>query len=66
MVLKEKLKSIKMTKSESVTANLTRITSVADELASIGESIAPTELAKTTLQGLPKNWEVFVEGIITR
>ena len=41
MVLKGKLKSIKMSKSESVVAYLTRITSIRDELVAISESIAP-------------------------
>lgn len=66
MMLKEKLKSIKMTKFESVIAYLTRITSVRDELVAIGEMIVPTELVRTALQGLPKHWKVFVEGIIAR
>ena len=44
MVLKEKLKSIKMKKSESVATYLTRITSVRDELVVIRETVARTEL----------------------
>lgn len=35
-----------------------------DELAAIGETVANTELVRTALQGFPKSWEVFVEGII--
>eukprot|EP00253_Pinus_taeda_P024576 PITA_24576 len=44
MVLKEKLKAIKMAKADSATTYVTRITSVRDELAAVGEIIAPTEL----------------------
>jgi len=39
MVLREKLKSIKMTKSETMTCYLSRITQVRDELVAIGEVI---------------------------
>jgi hypothetical protein len=61
-----KLKATKMTKSETIASYLTRITQVRDELAAIGEEVEKTELVRLTLQGLPKNWEVFVEGIIAK
>ena len=54
MVLKEKLKSIKMAKIDSATVYLTKITSVRDELETIGEIIAPIELVRIALNGLPK------------
>jgi hypothetical protein len=66
MVLGEKLKSIKMTKSESVTGYLSRITQVRDELGAVGEVISSTELVRTALNGVAKPWAVFVEGIVAR
>jgi transposase InsO family protein len=66
MVLREKLKSIKMTKSESVTGYLSRITQVRDELGAVGEVISSTELVRTALNGVAKPWAVFVEGIVAR
>jgi hypothetical protein len=66
MVLREKLKSIKMTKSESVTCYLSRITQVRDELGAVGEVIPSTELVRTALNGVAKPWVVFVEGIVAR
>ena len=64
MVLKEKLKAIKMAKTDNTTTYLTKITSVRDELAAVGEIIAPTELVRIALDGLPKTWENFVDGIV--
>ena len=64
MVLKKKLKAIKMAKTDNATAYLTKITSVRDELAVVGEIIAPTELVRIALNGLPKTWENFVDGIV--
>ena len=66
MALTDKLKTIRMKGSESVVAYLSRFTDVRDELAAIGDAVADTELVRTTLQGFPKSWEVFVEGIVAR
>ena len=35
-------------------------------MAPVGETIAPTALVRTALHGLPKTWEIFVDGIVTR
>jgi hypothetical protein len=66
MVLREKLKSIKMTKAENVVTYLTRLTKVRDELGVVGEAIVDSELVRTTLNGVSKQWVVFVEGIVVR
>ena len=66
MVLREKLKSIKMTKVENVTTYLTRITQVRDELGAIREVVADNELVRTSLSGVTKQWDVFVEGVVAR
>jgi hypothetical protein len=66
MVLREKLKGIKMTKDENVTTYLTKITQVRDELGAVGEVVANNELVKTALNGVTKQWTVFVEGIVAR
>ena len=66
MALRDKMKTIRMKGSESVVAYLSRFTDVRDELAAIGDAVADTALVHTTLQGFPKSWEVFVEGIVAR
>jgi hypothetical protein len=66
MVLREKLKSIKMTKAKNAVTYLTRLTQVRDELGAMGESIADSELVRTALNGVSKQWVVFVEGIVAR
>jgi hypothetical protein len=66
MVLREKLKGIKMTKTENVATYLTKITQVRDELGVVGEVIADNELVRTALNGVTKQWVVFVEGIVAR
>ena len=55
-----------MAKTNSSTAYLTKITSVIDELAAVRKTIPPTKLVWITLNGLPKTWESFVDGIVAR
>jgi hypothetical protein len=66
MVLREKLKSTKLTKAENVVTYLTRLTQVRDELGAMGEAIANSDIVRTTLNGVSKQWVVFVEGIVAR
>ena len=55
MVLREKLKAIKMAKTDSATAYLTKITNVRDKLTAIREVIPPTELVWIAVNGLPSS-----------
>jgi hypothetical protein len=54
MVLQEKLRSIQMLKSESVTSNLGRFTQAQDELAAVWEIVNPDFLVRTTLNDFSK------------
>ena len=49
------MKFIRMKWSKSVVAYLSRFTDVRDELATIGDAVADTELVCTTLHGFPKS-----------
>ena len=60
MVLIEKLRKIKMQKGESVTAYLTKIQEVRDELAIVREQPMDTELVCVALNGFTKDWHTFV------
>jgi hypothetical protein len=64
MVLREKLKSIKMTKAENVVTYLTRLTQVRDELGAVGEAIADSDLVRTTLNGVSKQWVVLWRALL--
>eukprot|EP00253_Pinus_taeda_P012026 PITA_12026 len=65
MVLKEKLKNIKMG-NDSVAGYLTKITNVRDELTAIGKAIPPTELVWIVVNGLPRSWMNFADGVCVR
>jgi hypothetical protein len=66
MMLQEKLRGTKMTKTHSVTSFLTRFSQIHDELAAMGEMVDPSELVRTTLNDFSKPWESFVRGIVAR
>jgi hypothetical protein len=66
MVLHEKLRSIKMLKSELVTSYVGRFSQTCDELATVGEIVDPVVLVRTTSNGFSKPWETFVRGIMAR
>jgi hypothetical protein len=66
MVLQEKLRSIQMLNSESVTSYLGRFTQIRDELAVVREIVDPDFLVRTTLNNFSKPWGSFVRGIVAR
>jgi hypothetical protein len=66
MILWNKLKSIVMTRSDTVTSYLMKITQIRDQLATVGEKVEDAELVNMALNGFPASWEPFVKGICTR
>jgi hypothetical protein len=66
MVLRNKLRSIQMSRSNNVTSYFMRITQTCDQLAIIGEKVDETKLVKVALNGFTKTWEPFVKGIYAR
>jgi hypothetical protein len=66
MVLRNKLRSVQMSRSDNVTSYFMRITQVHDQLAAIGEKMEDVELMNVALNGLPKSWEPFVKGVCAR
>jgi hypothetical protein len=60
MVLQEKIRSIQMLDSESVTSFLGRFTQIRDEVAAIGEIVDPDFMVRTTLNNFTKPWGSFV------
>jgi hypothetical protein len=66
MILRNKIRSIEMTRSDSVTSYLMKVTQICDQLAAVGEKVANAELVNMALNGFPSSWEPFVKGICAR
>jgi 2-phosphoglycerate kinase len=67
MMLREKLRSTKMARGDTVASYLTKFTQIRDELAnSRGSHVDETELVRIALNGFTKQWDVFVQGVVAR
>jgi hypothetical protein len=63
LTLKRQLQNIKMTKVDTVATFFMKISEIRDQLGAIGETISDRELVLTTLNGLPRHWEPFLQSI---
>jgi hypothetical protein len=66
MVLRNRLRSVQMSRSINVTNYFMRNTQVHDQLAAIREKTEDAELMKVALNWIPKSWELFVNGVYAR
>ena len=60
MMLTKKLRSKKMTKTDTIASCITNLTQIRDQLGVIGEKVDGVELVRTILNGFPKRWNTFV------
>ena len=44
----------------------TRLAQIKDQLEAIGDMVEEAEVVMTTLNGLPRDWEAFIQGICSR
>jgi hypothetical protein len=64
MILQNKLKSMEMSSSDTVSSYLMKITQIRDQLCTIvGEKVDDAELVNMALNGFPTSWEPFVKGM---
>jgi hypothetical protein len=66
MVLMENFRNTKMTKSDTVTNYLTKITQIRDQLATIGEVVIDEEMVRMALNGFINPWAPFIKGIVAQ
>jgi hypothetical protein len=63
MILWNKLRSIEMTRLDTVTSYLMKVMKICDKLVAVWEKIADAKLVKMALNGFPTSCEPFVKGI---
>jgi hypothetical protein len=66
MILRNKLRSIVMTKSDTVTSCLMKVTQNCDQHGAVGEKVEDAELVNMVLNVFPASWESFVKGICSQ
>jgi hypothetical protein len=66
MMLRTQLKSVKMQILETIQSYFTRVSQIIEQLEAIGDTVKEVELVMNTLNGLPRSWESFIQGIYSR
>ena len=66
MTLRTQLMNVKMDKSENVQVYLSRVSRIKEQLRAIGDMVEEAEVVMTTLNGLPRSWESFIQGVCSR
>jgi hypothetical protein len=66
MNLGTQLKSTRMQKGETVHEYFSRISQFNEQLEAIGDTLDEDELIMTTLNGLTRPWDVFIQTIFAR
>jgi hypothetical protein len=65
-VLKNRLRTLKMEKDDTVASFFTKISQIRDQLLVIGVPVDDDDLVQTVVDGLPPAWEVFLSGVNAR
>jgi len=60
------LKNVKMQSCETIQSYFTRVYQIKEQLEEIEDMVEDAEVLMTTLNGLPRSWEGFIQGICSR
>jgi hypothetical protein len=66
MTLRSQLKNVKMQNSETIHSYFSRVNQIKEQIEAIGDSVEGEEMVMTTLNGLPRSWDAFIQGICSR
>ena len=66
MTLRNKLKNVKIQNSEIIQSYFTRVAQIKEQLEGIEENVEEGEIVMTSLNGLPRSWDSFIQGICAR
>ena len=66
MTLRNELKNVKIKNAETVQYYFTRVSQIKEQLEVVDEEVEKTEIVMTTLNGLPRSWDSFIQGICAR
>ena len=66
MTLRNQLKGVKIQKTETIQSYFSRVSQIKEQLQAIGVMVEEEEVAMTTLNGLPREWDSFIIGTCAR
>jgi len=65
MTLRSQLKNVKMEKEESMPSYFSRVFQIKKLLEANRDKVEDVEVVMTTLNGFPRQWDSFIQGICT-
>ena len=65
MNFRNQLKNVKIQHPETIQSYFTRVSQIKEQLEAIEENVEG-EIVMTTLNGLPRSWDSFIQGICAR
>jgi hypothetical protein len=66
MTQRSQLKNVKMQNSKTIHSYFSRVNQIKEQIEAIGDSVEGEEMVMTTLNGLPRSWDAFIQGICSR
>ena len=66
MTLRNQLKNVKIQNAETIQYYLKRASQIKEQLEAVDEEVENAQIVMTTLNGLPRSWDYFIQGICAR
>ena len=66
MTLRNQLKNVKIQNAETIHCYFTRVSQIKEQLEAVDEEVENAKIVMTTLNGLPRSRDSFIQGICVR
>ena len=66
MTLRNQLKNVKIQNEETIQSKFTRVFQINEQLEVVDEEVVNTEIVITTLNGIPRSWDSFIQGMCAK
>ena len=66
MTLRNELKNVKIKNTKTIQSFFTSVSQIKEQLEAVDEEVENVEIVMTTLNGLPRSWDSFIQGICAR
>ena len=66
MILRNRLKNVKIQNSETMQSYFTRVAQIKEQLEAVEVKVEEGEIVMTTLNGLPRSWDSFIQGLCAK
>ena len=60
------MKNVKIQNVETIQSYFTRVAQIKEQLEVVDEEVENADIVMTTLNGLPRSWDSFIQGICAR